>query len=99
MALFVIQQGLFVWTIWLWSRKGLITGADPGLFLGGGALVPCSTSTPINHIVFFLQNTSCIRKPQVILGGGGGWGGPCTLPLDPLLHKMLWGKETDDISD
>ena len=27
------------------------------------------TSTPINHIVFlflFLQNTSCIRKPQVI---------------------------------
>ena len=23
------------------------------------------------HICFFLQNTSCIRKPQVILGGGG----------------------------
>ena len=46
-----------------------ITGADPGFFLGGGALVSCSTSTPINHIVFFiffLQNTSCIRKPQVI---------------------------------
>ena len=33
----------------------------------------CSTSTPINHIVFFfLQNNSCIRKPQVISGGGGG---------------------------
>ena len=47
-------------------------GADPGFFLGGGALVSCSTSTPINHIVFFLQNTSCIRKPQVISGGGGG---------------------------
>ena len=29
------------------------TGADPGFFLGGGALVSCSTSTPINHIVFF----------------------------------------------
>ena len=28
-------------------------GADPGFFLGGGALVSCSTSTPINHIVFF----------------------------------------------
>ena len=43
-------------------------GADPGFFLGGGALVSSSTSTPINHIVFFffLQNTSCIRKPQVI---------------------------------
>ena len=52
-------------------------GADPGFFLGGGALVSCSTSTPINHIVFFLQNTSCIRKPQVISGGGGGG---CTPP-------------------
>ena len=46
--------------------------ADPGIFLGGGALVSCSTSTPINHIVFFLQNTSCIRNPQVISGGGEG---------------------------
>ena len=24
------------------------------------------------HRFFFLQNTSCIRKPQVISGGGGG---------------------------
>ena len=47
-------------------------GADPGFFLGGGALFSCSTSTPINHIVFFLRNTSCIRKPQVISGGRGG---------------------------
>ena len=46
--------------------------ADPGIFLGGGALVSCSSSTPINHKVFFLQNTSCTRKPQVISGGGGG---------------------------
>ena len=45
------------------------TGADPGFFVGGGALVSCPTSTPINQ--FFLQNTSCIRKPQVISGGGG----------------------------
>ena len=29
------------------------SGADPGFFLGGGALVSCSTSTPINHIVLF----------------------------------------------
>ena len=29
------------------------SGADPGFFLGGGAHVSCSTSTPINHIVFF----------------------------------------------
>ena len=46
------------------------SGADPGIFLGGGALFSCSTSTPINHIVW--QNTSCIRKPQVISGGGEG---------------------------
>ena len=52
------------------------SGADPGFFLGGGALVSCSTSTPINHIVFFWQNTSCIRKPKVISGGGGGGGAP-----------------------
>ena len=50
---------------------GIRAEADPGFFLGGGALFPCSTSTPINRIVFFLQNTSCIRKPQVISGGGG----------------------------
>ena len=30
------------------------SGADPGFFLRRGALVSCSTSTPINHIVFFL---------------------------------------------
>ena len=55
------------------------------IFLGGGGLVSCSTSRPINHIVcFFLQNTSCIRKPQVISGGVRT---PCTLPLDPPLHS------------
>ena len=42
------------------------SGEDPGFFLGGGALVSCSTS------FFFLQDTSCIRKPQVISRGGGG---------------------------
>ena len=52
------------------------TGVDPGSFLGGGAFVSCSTSTtstPINHVAFFffLQNTSCIRKLQVISGRGG----------------------------
>ena len=52
--------------------------ADPEFFLGGGALFSCSTSTPINHIVFFfLQNTSCIRKPQVISGGVRIPGTPC----------------------
>ena len=57
------------------------SGADPGFFLGGGALVSCSTSTPINHIVFFfLQNTSCIRKLQVTSGGGEGGAHPLHPP-------------------
>ena len=54
------------------SCRQLFRRADPGFFLGGGALVSCSTWTPINHIVFLLQNTSCIRKPQVISVGEGG---------------------------
>ena len=62
--------------------------ADPEFFSGGGALVSNSTSTPINHIVFFLQNTSCIRKPQVISGGGVRT--PCTLPLDPPLDCICF---------
>ena len=62
------------------------SGADPGFFLRGDALVSCSTSTPINHVVFFLQNTSSIRKPQVISGGGVRI--PCPLPLDPPLTTV-----------
>ena len=37
------------------KKKKYYTGADPGFFLGGGALVSCSNSTPINHIVFFAE--------------------------------------------
>ena len=68
-------------------KSTMYPGADPGSFLGGGALVSCSASTPIIHIVFFLQNTSCIRKPQVI-SGRGGVHTPCTLPLDPPLISV-----------
>ena len=61
------------------------------IFLGEGALVSCSTSTPTNHIVFFFwQNTSCIRKPQVISGGRGG-AHPLHPPprSAPALHREL----------
>ena len=34
---------------------------------------------------FFLQNTSCIRKPQIVSGGVRT---PCTLPLDPPLSGL-----------
>ena len=71
------------------SRKGG-PGRIQDFFSGGGALVSCFTSTPINHIVFFLQNTSCIRKPKVI-SGGGGVRSYCTLSLDPPLRAI--GKE------
>ena len=61
------------------------------IFFRRGALVSCSTSTPINHIVFFfLQNTSCIRKPAGHLGGGRGGAHPCTLPLDPPLLYYIF---------
>ena len=42
-----------------------------------------------NKPLFFSQNTSCIRKPQVISVGGGGVHTPCPLPLDPPLEKTL----------
>ena len=47
---------------WVQERTGWDAGADPGFFLGGGALVSCSTSTPINHIVFFF-----FRRIPVVL--------------------------------
>ena len=62
-----------------------ITGADPGLFLGGGGLVSCSTSTPINHIVFFGRIPVVLENCRSSLGGGGVRTS-CTLPLDLSLH-------------
>ena len=74
------------------------TGADPKFFLGGGALVSCSTSTPVNHIyiyiyIYFLQNTSCIRKLQVISGGRGGCAPPAPSPwIRPCKILSLYAK-------
>ena len=70
------------------AKKEFKVRGGSRIFFRRGALVSCSTSTPINHIVFFLQNTSCIRKPQVIWGGGEGVRTPCTLPLDPPLKVL-----------
>ena len=50
-------------------REG--SGADPGYFLGGGALVSCSTSTPINHIVFFCRIPVVLENRRSSRGGGG----------------------------
>ena len=77
------------WFLLLHMQRTLLAGADPGFFLGGGALVSCSTSTPINHIVFFF-----CRIPVVLENRRSSqWGvrTPCTLPLDPPLtcHTAL----------
>ena len=51
------------------STHDTFSGADPGFFLGGGA--------PLRNGVTDWwpdENTSCIRKPQVISAEGGGWG-------------------------
>ena len=67
--------------------KGVVSGADPGFSLGGGSPVSCSTSTPINHIVFVFRRIPVVlenhRSSQ-----GGGVHTPCTLPLDPPLGML-----------
>ena len=45
-------------------------GADPGFFLGGGALVSCSTSTPINHIVFSFGRIPVVLENRRSCQGG-----------------------------
>ena len=53
------------------------------IFLGGGALASCSTSTPINHMVFFCRIPVVLENRRS--SRGGGVRSPCNLPLDPPL--------------
>ena len=65
-------------------------GADPGFFFRRGCtrlLVYFNTNKP--HSFVFLQNTSCIRKPQVISGAGGGCAPPAPSPLDPSMTTVI----------
>ena len=48
------------------------TGAVPGFFLGGGALVSCSTSTAINHIFFIFCTIPVVLENRRSSQGGGG---------------------------
>ena len=50
---FYRRQSCAIYFCVILEIKSIGAGADPRFFLGGGALVSCSTSTPINHIVFF----------------------------------------------
>ena len=71
--------------IWLHVKKqGRIQD-----FFRRGALVSCSTSTQINHIAFFWQNTSCIRKPQVISWGEGRGAHPLHPPPRSVPEKVF----------
>ena len=66
------------------------SGVDPGFFLGGGALVSCSTSTPINHIVFFFCRIPLVENRRVHLRGGG-----CAPPRSaPALDVKILGFKT-----
>ena len=47
-----------------------MSGTDTGFFLGGGA--PVRNGVTDLFCSFFLENTSCVKKPQVISGVGGG---------------------------
>ena len=64
-----------------------LAGADPGFLLGGVALVSCSTSTPINHIVFFCRIPVVLENRRSSRGVGVRT--PCTLPLDPPLTSLV----------
>ena len=52
------------------------------IFLGGCALVSCSTSTPINHIVFFFAEYQVVLENRRSSQGCGGGDGVRT-PLHP----------------
>ena len=58
-------------------------GADPGFFLGGGALVSCLTSTPINPIVFFCRIPVVLENRRSLSRVGGGVRPPPPPPLHP----------------
>ena len=62
-----------------------MSGADPEFLLGGGALVSCPISTPINHIVLFFCRIPVVLENRGHLRGGGVRT-PCTLPLHPPLN-------------
>ena len=74
-------------SLWI-GCSSILPGGNPEFFLGGGAFVSCSTSTPIYHS-FFLQNTSCIKKPQVI-SAGGGCAPPAPSPRSAPDYDLNW---------
>ena len=56
-------------------------GADPGLFLGGGA--PLRNDVTDGEVKKSLKANTYKRRRKLHLRRGGGVTHPCTLPLDP----------------
>ena len=48
----------------------MVAGADPGFFLGGRALVSCSTSTPIVFFFFFCRIPVVLENRRSSQGRG-----------------------------
>ena len=69
-------------------------GRIQDFFRRGGTRLLLYFNTNKPHSFFFLQNTSCIRKPQVI---SGRWGG-CTPPA-PSPQIRPWAYCKDGISE
>ena len=65
-----------------------MTRGGSRIFLGRGALVSCSTSTPINHIVFFV-----FAEYQLYYKTAGHLRGGCTPPAPPLDPPLVTQKE------
>ena len=73
-----------MWKIWTGSQFiQVVSGADPGFFIGGGAPL---RNDVIDGEVKILKASTYIRRRKLRLSGwGGGVRTPCTLPLDPPL--------------
>ena len=69
---FYRRQSCAIYFCVILEIKSIGAGADPGFFLGGGALVSCSTSTPINHIFFFCRIPVVLENRRSSRGWGGG---------------------------
>ena len=71
------QYALPVLTYLMWTQTWLIAniqqlhGRIQDFFWGGGALVSRSTSTPINHIVFFGRIPVVLENRRSFRGWGG----------------------------
>ena len=72
----LLSESLAIWDAWYIKKDGKVFTMSRGgsrIFFRRGCtrlLFYFNTNKP--HSFFFVQNTSCIRKPHVISGGEGG---------------------------